>query len=229
MRPLVTDRSPLRALVPFCLALLLMAVASPASQVLRYREQTGDHSFTFSWRADREGDGTTITVVQHQGDEVFTSRNSQEGATQAWRYVKEPDTDVRVERRGDSLRFEGRFDGEPVDQTRTIDHRPWFQPLSFSLNRMVAGDQRAASFWTIRPDTLDVLTLQAEQGEIESVTVADGTTRQARKVVVRLEGLMASFWRAEYWFGQDDHLFLQYRSTHGPPGTAETRISLLGP
>ena len=49
------DHSPVRAILPLCLALLLMAVASsPASQIFRYREQTGGDSFTFTWRADRE-------------------------------------------------------------------------------------------------------------------------------------------------------------------------------
>ena len=45
---LLSDRSPLRALVPLCLALLLMASAGSQSPVLRYREQTGDDQFTFT-------------------------------------------------------------------------------------------------------------------------------------------------------------------------------------
>ena len=223
----LSDYSPLRALVPLCLALLLMAVASPASQVFRYREQTGDDSFTFSWQADREQDG--VTVVQHQGDEIFSSVNTMDGTTLSWQYVKQPDTDVRVERQGESLRFRGRFAGQPVDRTQAIDARPWCQPLSFSLQRMVSRDQRTSTFWTIRPDTLEVLVMQAEKTGSDRIPIDNGGVQAADKVVIRLEGLLAALWQAEYWFRQGDHLFLQYRSIHGPPGTAETRICLISP
>jgi len=49
------------------------------------------------------------------------------------------------------------------------------------------------------------------------------------KVVIELDGLMSAFWQAEYWFRSGDNLFFQYRGTHGPPGTAETRIRLITP
>ena len=49
-----------------------------------------------------------------------------------------------------------------VDKKEAIDSRPWCQPLSFSLQRMVARDQQVASFWTIRPDTLEVLAMQQD-------------------------------------------------------------------
>lgn len=226
-RSSLSDHSPLRALVPLCLALLLMAVASPASQVFRYREQTGDHSFTFSWRADREEEG--VTVVQHQGDEIFSSVNTMEGATRSWHYVKQPETDVRVERQGDSLHFSGRLKGKPVEKSQTIDSRPWCQPLSFSLQRLVTREPRSVTFWTIRPDTLEVLAMQAEKAGSERIATDNSGVQVADKVVIRLDGLLSALWQAEYWFRQDDHLFLQYRGTHGPPGTDETRICLISP
>jgi len=226
-KPALPDQSPLRALVPLCLALLLMAVASPASQVFRYREQTGDDSSTFSWRADREADG--VTVVQHQGDELFRSVNTMDGTTLSWQYVKQPDTDVRVERQGDSLRFSGRLKGKPIEKNQAIDSRPWCQPLSFSLQQMVTREPRTATFWTIRPDTLEVLALQAEKTGSEQIATDNDGVRSADKVIIRLDGLLAPLWQAEYWFRQGDHLFLQYRGTHGPPGTVETRICLISP
>lgn len=223
----ISEHSPLRALVPLCLALLLMAVASPASQVFRYREQTGDESTTFSWRADREADG--ITVVQHQGGEIFSSVNTGEGTTLSWHYLKQPDTDVRVERVGDSLHFSGRFAGKAVDKREAIDSRPWCQPLSYSLQRMVANKRQNSTFWTIRPDTLEVLAMQANMDGSEEIAAESGAMQPADKVVIRLDGLLSALWQAAYWFRQGDHLFLQYRGTHGPPGTAETRICLISP
>lgn len=221
--------SPVRAILPLCLALLLMAVASPASQSLRYREQTGDDSLIFFWQADRQQDGVTITVTQHQGNEIFRSVNTLDGVTLSWQYSKHPDTDVRVERNGNQLRFSGRYAGKPVERDQEIDARPWYQPLSFCLQHMVARQHKDARFWTIRPDTLDVLAMQAEHDGIEQIAAGGGTTHTADRVLIRLDGLMAPLWHAEYWFRQGDHLFVHYRGTHGPPGTTETVVSLLTP
>lgn len=234
MNPTIASFQPLppaifRALIPFCLALLLLAVASPASQaVFRYIEQTGDDSVTFFWQAEASRESTVIT--QRQGDETYTSRCTPDGATVLWRYLRLPDTDIRVERRGHQLHFSGRLAAKPVTKVLDIDDRPWFQPLSYSLQRLVMGNQRQATFWTIRPDTLDVVAMQAEVAGSEAITPADETRSQlAHKVVIRPDGILAPFWQAEYWFRQDDHLFVQYRGTHGPPGTAETVISLVTP
>lgn len=189
------DHSPVRAILPLCLALLLMAVASsPASPIFRYREQTGDDSFTFSWQADREQDSGTVIVTQKQGEEIFSSDNTAEGTTLSWRYVKQPGTDVRAERIGDRIHFSGRFGGERVDRYEVIDPRPWYQPLSFSLQRMMARDQQAARFWTIRPDTLEVLAMQARKASSEQVALDNGTVQVADKVVIRPDGLLSALW-----------------------------------
>lgn len=218
----------LRALVPFCLALILLAAASPASQVFRYIEQTGDASLTFFWQAESERESTLIT--QRQGDETYASRCSPDGATLHWHFLRPPDTDIRVERRGNQLHFSGKLAGRTVTRIQDIDSRPWYQPLSYSLQRMVASERPREIFWTIRPDTLDVLAMQAEVTGSEAIASMDETVTQlAHKVVIRPEGILAPLWRAEYWFRQSDHLFVQYRGTHGPPGTAETVISLITP
>ena len=207
-----------------------MAVASPAAPVFRYLEQTGTDSCIFTWRLEQERDTATLSVVQRQGSETFLSRNTAAGETLAWQYVHQPDTDVRAEREDDRIRLSGRFQGKTVDEVHAIDDRPWFQPLSYSLQRLVMGNQRQGSFWTIRPDTLEVVAMQAEIAGSEVITSADDTLPQlTRKVVIRPDGILAPFWQAEYWFRQDDHLFVQYRGTHGPPGTAETVISLVTP
>lgn len=220
--------SPLRAVLPFCLTLVLLATVAPASsQVLRYREQTGDTSFLFSWQADTRPDGVTVTVTQQQGDEVFRSVNTLEGSTLFWQYSKDADTDVRVERVGNQLRLNGRFGGRPVSRLETIDERPWFQPLSYSLCRMMTRKQEQSTFWTIRPDTLDVLTMRAQRDGNGRLPQGDGAGVPANRVVIRPDGLLSALWSAEYWFRQADNLFVYYRATHGPPGVPETIISLV--
>ena len=170
-----------------------------------------------------------MTVTQHQGEETFRSVNTAEGATSSWHYTKVPDTDVRVERVGNQLRFTGRVAGAAIDKQQQIDGRPWFQPLSYSLRCMVARQQAQASFWTIRPDTLETLTLQAAREGSDLLPQEHGPALTASKMVIRLDGVLSALWSAEYWFRQGDNLFVHYRGTHGPPGTAETVISLVQP
>jgi len=226
MKPSRPDHSPLRAIVPFCLIMLLLAVTGTASQIFRYREQTGDDSFTFLWRAEQGR--REVTVTQDQGDETYSSVCTLDGTTLSWHYTRQPDTDVRAERTGNRIHFSGRFAGESIDKSQDIDARPWFQPLSFSLQRMVARELKTAAFWTIRPDTLEILALKAEKSGSEEIA-AGKETQTADKVVIRLDGLMSALWQAEYWFRQSDNLFVQYRGTHGLPGTAETSINLITP
>ncbi|MDD2464279.1 MAG: hypothetical protein PHI97_09795 [Desulfobulbus sp.] len=230
MRHLPPPHSPLRAILPFCLALLLMATMAPAStRELRYREQTGEHSLLFFWQAQSAPDKVTVTVTQHQGEEVYTSVNTSQGMTLSWRYSRQPDTDVRVERKDNLLLFSGRFEGKEVRKQEKIDARPWYQPLSFCLHCMEKRRQDKATFWTIRPDNLDVLTLQAEREGSDRLTDIDGSEIPANKVVIRLEGLLSALWSAEYWFRQGDDLFVRYRGTHGPLGVPETVITLVRP
>ncbi|MGD9948822.1 MAG: hypothetical protein AB7U29_10110 [Desulfobulbus sp.] len=221
---------PLRTILCFCLIPLAMAsMASASTPELRYREQTGDNGFFFSWKAESAANKVTVTATQHQGEEVYTSVNTPEGTTLSWHYRKQPDTDVRVERKGNRLLFSGRFEGNVVRREEKIDTRPWYQPLSFSLHCLERRKQNKASFWTIRPDNLDVLTLQAEREGSGRLPNVDDHEVLANKVVIRLQGLMSALWSAEYWFRQGDDLFVRYRGTHGPPGVPETVITLVRP
>nr|WP_321465756.1 hypothetical protein [uncultured Desulfobulbus sp.] len=209
--------------------LLLTSLVFASSRELQYREQTGGDSFFFVWNADTEPNEVTVTVTQRQKNEVYTSVNTPEGTTLSWRYVRDPDTDVRAERRGNVLVFSGRFEGKKVAKEEKIDARPWCQPLSFSLHCMEKRKQNKTSFWTVRPDNLEVLTLQAEREGAGRLTSAEGGEILANKVVIRLEGLMSGLWSAEYWFRQGDDVFVRYRGTHGPPGVPETVITLVRP
>ena len=227
MSPSPARPSPFQAILPLCLALLFMAVASPAAPVFRYLEQTGTDSFIFTWRLERERDTATLSVVQRQGSETFLSRNTAAGETLAWQYVHQPDTDVRAEREDDRIRLSGRFQGKTVDEVHAIDDRPWFQPLSFSLRPLALDGQATAEFWTIRVDTLELVAMRAEAAGREEMDTVRGPRLTAARVVIRPDGVFSRLWRAEYWFRAEDGLFIRYRGTHGPPGTPETVISLL--
>nr|WP_320010885.1 hypothetical protein [uncultured Desulfobulbus sp.] len=221
---------------PLCLFIWVVTlVAFPFSeafgsiQEVRYQEQTGDDSFVFVWQLEKEPEEVTLTVTQRQKEEVFVSVNTPQGGTLSWHYTRTPDIDIRVERTGNFLVYSGVFEGKKIDKREKIDKRPWYQPLSFSLRCMEERQEDTVSFWTVRPDNLEALTLQAKRGGSGRLLESDGKEVWANKVVIRLEGLLSAIWSAEYWFRKDDNLFVRYRGTHGPPGVPETRISLLSP
>ncbi len=218
--------APLRAFVPLLLALLLLATLGSASSSYRYREQTGREVTTYLWRLEPEAGG--YAVIHQQGEEIFRSRCDEDGATMHWHYTRQPDTEVWAERVGNRIRLGGRLNGWPFARELGIDDRPWYQPLSFSLQRMLLRNRDRASFWTIRPDTLEVLALQAERIGTESIGET-AAKRAADRVAIRLDGVLSALWRADYWFRPGDRLLVQYRGTHGPPGTDETVIRLMEP
>jgi len=212
-----------------CLFTLQLSTALGAIREVLYQERTGDDSFVFVWQLETEPEEVTLTVTQRQKEEVFVSVNTPQGTTLSWHYTRTPDINVQVERQGNTLVYSGVFEGRKINKTEKIDDRPWYQPLSFSLRCMEERKEDSISFWTVRPDNLDALTLKAERQGSGRLVESDGSEVLANKVVIRLEGLLSGLWSAEYWFRQGDDLFVRYRGTHGPPGVPETMISLVYP
>ncbi len=218
-----------------CLALAIgMAIASPpvllaeqqappAKELLRYRQQTGKAAHIYSWKLEQQGENVLITL--EEPDATFTNLCAPDGATLAWTMVAPPNTNVRAERRKDTLHVQGTFKGEAVDKELQLGKRVWFQSLSFALSRMVAMDRAERKFWFLRSDELELLGMRAELAGSEQI-VADGKTVAAERVRIKLDKLVAAFWEASYWFRKSDQLFLRYRGVNGPPGTDETVIDL---
>lgn len=204
-------------LLTVCLALSVAADASAATtRELRYSEQTGKNTLFYTWTA--EYTANQVTVTQKEGKDVYTSVNTPKGLTLSWHYTHLPETDVHVVREGNVLNFSGRFQGKPVNKQEKIDVQPWFQPMSFSLQCMEQSKQDQATFWSVRPDNLETLTLKAQR---------KGRDAQGNLVEVRLTGLRSALWSADYWYRATDGVFVHYRSVLGPPGTSPTVISLV--
>lgn len=145
--------------------------------------------------------------------------------TTHWR-LSDAQYDIQVERRGDKLLLRGRHDGRVINSDMALDASPWFQSLSYSLRVWLADSSDEIAFWTLRPDTFEAVKLHAQRLWPEALTTRAGT-RQAIRVRVRAEGLLAPFWKADYWFRADDHVFIKYQAVNGLPGSPETVIELL--
>lgn len=189
-----------------------------------YRENTGKAEKNFQWSQISSAQDEVITV--NEQDATFVNHCDRTGKTHAWDFQQGRQTTIHVVRAGNILRISGILGGKPIETTETIDDRPWYQPLSFSLRSFFDSPETKISFWMIRSDNLKVVTMQAKKGESEEITVA-GKKVRAQKVVLSREGLLAGFWQATFWFRQDDRIFVRYQGIHGPPGTSETVVQLL--
>ncbi len=211
--------------------MLLLAAAgtSPAARAsgpagFIYREQTGDEMHEYEWQLKRQGDQVVIT--SREPDKFFETTCAPDGSTLRWEYHAEDGSMVVAHRQGDTLIVERNGKGKQEKSAEKLDARPWYQPLSFSLRTVAAGEPQASSFWMIRPDTLELVALTAEKKKCRPVEVNQSAI-PACEVEIRKEGLFASFWHASYWFRREDKQFVRYEAVHGGPGTPETVIQLV--
>ena len=192
----------------------------------RYNSVTGDDRSFFIWEKEDVGGQVKITVHDHENSRVMQNICMQNGETVSW-LVKETEREVRAERDTNVLHIHGEDRGQVIDVIYTIDGRNWFQPMSFSLVGFLFSDQKRVSFWTIRQDTLEVLTIVAVKEGRDEVEI-NGKSIPAFKVEVRLEGFLSPFWHGTYWYRLENGQFLKYRAVNGVPGTPETVITLVG-
>ncbi|KGO34125.1 hypothetical protein JT06_10155 [Desulfobulbus sp. Tol-SR] len=208
-------------------ALLLVvapsAAAAPSHPAYLYQETTGRTVKNFLWSRTSSAGEEVITV--NEGDAVFINRCDGAGRTRAWSFREGEQTIVHATRTGNQLKISGTRQGKAIATTVTVDDRPWFQPLSFSLGAFLASARTKVSFWMIRSDKLEVVAMQAKKGEVEEIAVA-GRKVRAQKVVIRRQGMLAALWQAAFWFREDDRIFVRYQGVHGPPGTDETVVQL---
>ncbi len=192
--------------------------------VFDYQEKVGDTITPYQWSVEKHEDGAVVTVIEE--GKTFRNYCTRNGATYRWDMTLTGKHDITAVRKGDTLEIAGILFGEDHRETVTIDERPWYQPLSFSLGRFLDSDQQKTSFWIIRADTIEAVALTAEKMGNE-LLVRDGKTIATSKVEVRAAGFYSSFWSATYWYRKSDNLFLRYESVHGLPGTEETVVELV--
>lgn len=192
--------------------------------IFGYKETVGEKISPFNWEAQETKDGVVIKVFENL--KSFHNFCLEDGSTVKWTIEEQEKYDIIAERKGNTLHIQGTLFGETVDENITIDERPWYQPLSYSLGNFLNSDKTDTSFWVIRADTIEVLALTAKKKGEETVMVGE-TPVLAQKIEIRAEGFKSKFWHATYWYRKSDNLFVRYQSVHGLPGTDETIVELV--
>ena len=212
-----------------CMTLLVAAPTGKswpmAQDVFVYRERTGDQQqIEYRWSLEQRNELFIISSIQPE--KQFQTVCTADGATLSWSLQKSNGESMTAHREGNTMHLFGKMDGKTTDKDITIDDRPWFQPLSFSLRSMVTGTKTEQDFWIVRPDNFSLVVLKAEKNECRTAEI-NNKEEDICEVEIKKKGWLASFWHASYWFRKSDGLFVEYRSVHGLPGTSETVIQLI--
>ncbi len=192
--------------------------------IFDYQERVGKKIIPFNWQAEENEDGVSITVFEDK--KAFYNFCAPDGNTLKWRISEEGKHDITAVRRDDQLYISGIRNGKEYNDVITIDERPWYQPLSFSLGKFLNSAEEETAFWVIRADTIEVIALTARKVGDEVLHIENRDV-DSQKVEVRAEGFFSKFWSANYWYRKSDNLFLRYQSVHGLPGTDATIVELV--
>lgn len=188
-----------------------------------YMESNGAKQEFFAWELLlSEG----ATVVSENEAERSVNNCRLDGATTRWE-MKKAEMDVVAVRQENTIVFKGSKQGRAVERNIAIDGLPWYQPLSFSLRNFLRSQKNSVEFWMVRPDQLELVKMRATRQFLETIAV-NNREEKAVRIEVRLTGLLSGLWSCQYWFREEDGVFLKYEGVHGPPGTPKTVIQLLG-
>jgi len=188
-----------------------------------YRERTGaDTRLRHWWARARD---SAYTVRSRVGDGSFLQRVRPDGDTGRWEARADGMQLVAV-RQGRTLEATGTLDGEPVDRSFELGEDPWFQSIAFSLERFLRSDAREVLFRMLVPRELETVRLRAVRKGTGTIEL-HGRPVRAVRVEMRLAGWRSALWSAQYWFREDDGIFLRYEGRNGFPGTPDTRIEWL--
>ena len=204
-------------------AALAALPASPLSdEVYFYREETGDSVKEVTWRL-RKGETYILTYTSPVERHVTTTGTDYD--TRHWQVTAgNGKTRFSAERTGRSIVVRGMVEGETVDKQLAIDERPWYQATSLSLRELVASGDSERVFWTIRMDTLTAHKIRAVKKGVEAVDI-DGSQKALLRIRLSLPGMLAPFWKSDYWFALPAGIFFRFEGPSGPPGSPTTIVT----
>lgn len=215
-----------RLILSVFVVLHLLITTTAHSETLEtacYQETRGDHVRHFSWLL--EGKDPLLLRSTDENEQHLNVLTPQ-GASLVWQLTNElQDTEIHVTRSDSMLYVQGRKQGQALRRSVHIDEAPWYQALSVALRTLLNTETTAEEFWMVRPDTLEVRRMQAEQRSIETIKI--GTLpRQARHIRITAVGIPAWLWSGDYWLDAETGKFLRYRGRSGPPGSPIIHIDL---
>jgi hypothetical protein len=195
---------------------------STFDEFYHFRKVTGEYIENTSWHL-RKGDSLVLTYSSP--GEHHVTMTSMRYDTIRWTVLnKDEQTDLMAQRYDDIIVIKGRFKGQPIEKTLTIDSGPWYQATSLSLRDLIASDDTERIFWTIRYDTLTAHRIRAVKQSQETVQMV-GNQLSLIHIRLTLPGMLAPLWKSNYWFSLPDGVFFRFEGPSGPPGMPKTTVT----
>ena len=189
-----------------------------------YRNITGDTASKIKWELKKTDVFTLNYQTATSQDVIITGPDFD---TRSWQVInKMEDTCLLAKRVGQTIVMKGRYRGNPIDKTLTVDPNPWYQSTSLSLRGFIASDDSERIFWTIRPGTLTAHKIKATKQEVLPTDTATGQ-RSLLRIRLSLTGILAPFWKSDYWFSVPEGVFQRFEGPSGPPGSPLTVVTRL--
>jgi hypothetical protein len=191
-------------------------------EVYHYQEVTGESVKEVAWQLCK---GATYILTYASPVERHVTTTGPDYDTRRWQVTADNGrTYFSAERTGRAILVRGTLKGEPVDKRLEIDECPWYQATSLSLRELVASIDSERVFWTIRIDTLTAHKIRAIKQGIEPIETA-GVKKMLLRIRLTLPGLLAPFWKSDYWFALPEGIFFRFKGPSGPPGSPMTIVT----
>ncbi len=195
------------------------------NEVRRYVEQKDGQPKPVLWQLAR-GDG--YRLVYQNPEETHITETDTDMRTFSWHMSNAPEeVFVQATREADVIVVRGSRKGQTVEERFVVDQAPWFQATSLSLRKFVLSQEARTTFWTLRPDTLKAMKLNATKVAQETIEAA-GASQAAVKVELRADGWRSAFWKSHYWFRASDGLLLRFEGQAGPSPAHRVVIAYAG-
>ena len=188
--------------------------------VFRYDITKGDVTKIVEWK-----------IVETEYDRLqFRSQNEMENvshsmtlapdlATISWSFISHIENiQYTVKRIDDKIVYSGQIGDETLDKTEHVGDLPWHQIHGCSFPEFLKSGKQKIDFFSIRPEDGKLFKLVAQRKATEMIEV-NGETCRAIRVHVHLPGLLSHMGGVNYWFREDDLVFVKYRGTSGFPGS----------
>ena len=159
----------------------------------------------------------------YTGERIFISNSS--GSIQEFFYK---DID-------DKIYFSGKRNGTDIEVSSSMRRRAksknidpenayWYQPLGLCFFDFALSGDSEREFFFVNPESLRLLNMTIEKEGTEFIEI-DGESREAIYAELRLNGILAPFWRGRYWLCPETGIILRYIGTFGP-GTEKTVMEI---
>jgi hypothetical protein len=200
----------------------LPATLTVPDEVYHYREETGASVKDVVWRLSKD---EAFTLTYDSLVERHVTTTGPDYDTRGWQVTADGgQTRFSAERVGRAIFVRGTFRGAPVDKRLEIDQSPWYQATSLSLRELVASVDSERVFWTIRMDTLTAHKIRAIKKGVEAVE-SDENRKELLRIQLTLPGMLAPFWKSDYWFALPEGVFFRFKGPSGPPGSPTTIVT----